>query len=68
VPSKHPFRQELEDHKRTESDVLRLVHHAHVATTQLFENAIVADGTADHGRNRSLTPISGRVCSGRYGI
>ena len=42
-------RQELQGNKAMQGDVLRLVHHAHAATAQLLDDAVVRDGLADHG-------------------
>src|SRR5215470_2128371 len=42
--------QELEGDESTELDILRLVHHAHPASTELLDNAVVRDGLADHWR------------------
>jgi hypothetical protein len=34
--------------------VFGLVHHAHAATTDLFDNAVMRDGSADHWRTMLL--------------
>ena len=41
-------RQELEGDKAAERGVFGLVDHAHAAATQLFNDAIVRDGLANH--------------------
>ena len=40
--------QELESHKTTEFDILGLVHHAHPATAELLDDAVVREGLANH--------------------
>jgi hypothetical protein len=45
----HIFGEELESDESPEFSVFGLVHHAHAATTQLLDDAIVRDGLADHG-------------------
>jgi hypothetical protein len=42
------LRQELERHEAAELGVFGLVHHAHAAATELFPNAVVGNGLADH--------------------
>jgi len=42
------FRQELEGHEAMQPRVLSFVHHAHTATTQFLEDAVVRDGSSDH--------------------
>ena len=44
------LRQELERHTSAELRVLGLVDHAHAARTQLFNDAIVRNRLAKHGR------------------
>jgi hypothetical protein len=39
----HLIRQEFQSHETAELDVLGLVHDAHTAATQLFENAIMGN-------------------------
>ena len=43
------FRQELQGDGALELGVLGLVHHAHTATTQLLQDAVVRNGLANHG-------------------
>jgi hypothetical protein len=45
------FRKELEGDKAMQLGVLGLVDHAHAAATEFFEDAIVGDRLASHGRN-----------------
>ena len=56
VPS-YVVRQELEGNKAMESDVLSLVNHSHDATTELFDDALVGDGLADH-----CWQVAGETC------
>ena len=42
------FGQEFQSNMATEAEVLGFVHHAHAAATQLFKNAVMGDGLADH--------------------
>src|SRR5208337_3397478 len=42
-------RQKLQGHEPVQSDVLGLVNHAHSATTQLLDDAVMGDGLADKG-------------------
>jgi hypothetical protein len=44
------FWQELEGNKTVKPVVLGLVDHAHTATTEFFDDAVVRDGLADHWR------------------
>src|SRR6516225_9286463 len=41
-------REEFQGHKTTETNVLRLVNDAHASRTQLFQDAVVRDGGAEH--------------------
>src|SRR5271157_4555463 len=41
--------QKLQGHETVQSDVLGLVNHAHSATTQLLDDAVMGDGLADKG-------------------
>jgi hypothetical protein len=40
--------QKFERNAPSEVKVLGLVHYSHTAAVQLFQNAVVADGLADH--------------------
>ncbi len=42
------FREEFQSDEAIEPGVFGLVNHTHAATTQLFNNAVVRDGLADH--------------------
>jgi len=42
-------RQELQGHEAMQFYVFSLVDHAHPATAELFDNAVVRNGLADHG-------------------
>jgi len=42
------FRQELQGDEATKLGVLGLVHHAHPTAAELFDDAVVRDGLADH--------------------
>src|ERR1700726_2213422 len=44
------FRQELEGDKATELRILGLIHNAHSPATELFDNAVVRNGLADHSQ------------------
>ena len=44
------FRQELDGHKTVQARVLSLVDHSHPAAAQLFDNAIMRNGLANHWR------------------
>ena len=41
--------QEFQGNKAAQLGVFRLVNHAHAATTELLDDAVVRDGLADHG-------------------
>ena len=43
------IRKELEGHETVESGVLGFIDHAHPATAQLSNNAVMGDGVADEG-------------------
>ena len=43
------LRQEFQGHAATQSRILAAVHHAHAATAQLFEYAVVGESLANHG-------------------
>ncbi len=56
----HIVRQEFERDKTPKRGVLGLVHHAHSATAQLFYDAVVRDGLADHAlTNNRVGPMLG---------
>jgi hypothetical protein len=55
------FGQELERHAPAKLGVLGLVHHAHPATTQLLNNAVVGNSLTNHARNQPLGAMLGRV-------
>jgi hypothetical protein len=42
--------QKFQGYEAVKLDVLGLVHNAHPATAQLFNNAVVRDGLADHAQ------------------
>jgi hypothetical protein len=42
-------RQRLQGDATAEAEILGEVHHAHASLTQRLEDAIVRDGSADHG-------------------
>src|SRR5207245_2573972 len=44
------FGEEFQGHVAAQGAVLGLVHHAHPATTQLLQNAVMRDRFADHAR------------------
>src|SRR6516165_5544828 len=46
-----PLGQEFERDEAMQPGVLGLVNHAHAPAAEFLQNAIVADSTADHGRN-----------------
>jgi hypothetical protein len=48
------LRQEPQGHWATELCVLGLVHDTHAAATEFFQDAIVRDGLADHGKEALL--------------
>ena len=52
-------RKELQSHVAAEANVLRFVNHSHPAAAQLFQDAVVADGFADHPRSTSLPGMVG---------
>src|ERR1700724_1624752 len=54
------FRQELQGDEATKLRVPGLVNHAHAATAELFNNAVVRDGLADHAAGM-LWVLSGQV-------
>src|SRR5262249_46030252 len=58
------FRQDLHGYQAAEPGVFSLVHYSHPTTTQLFQNAIVGDCLANHGkRTQALGSILlGRTC------
>jgi hypothetical protein len=43
------FGQEFQRDESAQLGVLRLVHHAHAAATEFFNNPVLAEGFADHG-------------------
>jgi len=42
------FRQEFEGDEAMQPRILGLIHNAHSPATELFNNAVVRDGLADH--------------------
>ena len=44
-------RQELQRDRPAELDVFGLIHDAHAARAERFENAVVGDGFTNHGEN-----------------
>jgi hypothetical protein len=44
----HFYGQELQCDMAVQLQVFRFVHHTHAATAELFQDAIVGDGLADH--------------------
>ncbi len=61
------FRQKLERHKTAERGVFGLVHHAHPAAAQLFQNSIVRDGFPNHRWAHMLSSEQGTVNKRRNG-
>src|SRR6516165_9878469 len=55
--TQHLLGKELEGYKGAEAKILGLVDHTHAPAAELFENAIVADGTADHGWKPAFNQI-----------
>ncbi len=51
--------QELEGDKATELHILSLVDHAHPATAEFLDDAVVRDGLADHGRRGTQDAMLG---------
>ena len=47
------IRQEFQGDETSEFDILGLVDHPHAASAQVFEDAVVRNGLADHGRKDS---------------
>jgi len=43
-------RKKLQSDKTVKPGILRLVDDTHPSTAELFDNAVVRDGLADHGR------------------
>ena len=59
------FRQELECHEAMQTSVFGLINYTHPATAQTFDDAVVRDTLAKHGRNGMWLGRSsqrGRVC------
>jgi len=48
---REPRGKELQGDEAVELGVLGLIHHAHPAATELFEDAVVRDGLANHRRD-----------------
>jgi hypothetical protein len=48
------FRKEFEGDEAIEAGVFGLIDDAHAATTQLFNNAVVGNSLADHGRKANI--------------
>ncbi len=46
---RHIIRQKFQRNGAIQARVLSLVHHAHAAATEFFDDAIVRDCAADHG-------------------
>jgi len=47
------IRQEFQGDETSEFDILGLVDHTHAASAKFFEDAVVRNGLADHGRKDS---------------
>src|SRR6202022_1988668 len=47
--SSHLLGEELERHEPVQAAILGLIDHAHPATAQLLDDAVVRDGLADEG-------------------
>ena len=46
--SRQFIRQEFEGHEAAQFGVLGFVNHAHAATTEFLDNAVVRDGLVNH--------------------
>ena len=46
--------KEFQGDESSELSVFRLVNDTHTAPTKKFEDAVMGDGLADHGRRRTL--------------
>ena len=55
------YGQELQGDRPAELGVLGLVHHAHAAPTQLFQNPVVGNGLAGHGAG-TFPGVSSLAC------
>src|SRR5215469_8237561 len=53
------FGKKLQSNVSTEFEVFALVYDTHTPATELFEDAVVRDGLADHGRSRPCGLILG---------
>src|SRR5580692_6716883 len=66
------FGQEFQRYKSMQPRVLSLIHHSHAATTKLFDNAVVRDGSPDHGVRILLLQIgqvnAGATCATAVGL
>jgi hypothetical protein len=51
--------EEFESNMAAETDVFGLVNHAHATAAQFLEDAVVADGFADHARSTSMRGMVG---------
>ena len=52
-------RKEFEGDVAAEADVFGFINHAHSATAEFFQDAVMADGFADHPRSTSLRGMVG---------
>jgi len=52
------LRQKLQGHEAAQLGVLGLVDHTHAAATELFHDAIMRDGFADHSSVKSIESLS----------
>ncbi len=48
------FGEELEGDEAAKSNVFRFIHHSHAAATQLFDNAVMRDGSANHRKETAI--------------
>ena len=54
--------QKLQRHQPAELRVLGFVHYTHTTASELFQDAVVRNGLANHASNLPLRAILGRVC------
>ena len=48
------FREKLQRNVTAQSEVFRLVHNAHTAAAQLFQNPVMGNGPADHCKETAI--------------
>src|SRR5712672_1467971 len=67
----HFFGKEFERDEPSELSVLGFVHHTHAAATQLFDDVVVRDSLANHGRSKLWAAMLGAERQGvnqRYAV